>query len=100
MDIDPTKYKDFVLYLFKSLRELETELMAHRLSLESINVAHPELEVRPFFQKILNSPQLQERMKQKYDPIVEDIQQRLDLATLGQDLERLMKEWKPEGPVN
>ena len=100
MEIDAQKYKDFVIFVFAELKELETELLAHKALVHAVNLRHPELELHASLDAMLNSPQVQEQMNRKYDPILERIRERLDLTTLDQVVDELILKWKRTDPVN
>ncbi len=100
MEIDAEKFKDFVVFSFEKLRELETELLAHQIVLFTINVVSPEAMVNESLEMARKHPALQRKMKEKYDAIVEGCRKHIDASTLDQEVSKWILKWKQTGPVN
>ena len=102
MEIETEKYKGLIRYVLGKLRELENEVLAYRVIHAALNAGDPELAavMRRSFDDARISPLLKQKLDEKYEPILDKLLKRIDEASLGQEFEEWIREWKPSDPVN
>ena len=100
MEVDPKKQKDLMVYIFKELKTLDTDLSAFRTVLHAIKFTAPEIAAMIELGLERTLPIVRKQMDEKYDAILERLAKRFDEAALQSDLEQFLREWKPTGPTN
>lgn len=98
MEIDRRKFRNSIIKVMTGFKQLETELLAHRLLVHALNFQYSDVEET--LEVARNSVQVQEMMRQKYDVPLEAVLKRFDESSPGQDLFGWIQEWKPSGPID
>jgi hypothetical protein len=94
----PEKFKRIVTILLNVIKELETELVAHRM----IVLAASRVDDMPDLGLLLQlaKPLAAQGMDQKYDDMKEKLLHIIDQGVFDQEVEEFLKSWKPEGPTH
>jgi hypothetical protein len=98
MEIDAAKLKDAIAFMFQQLKELEIELNAHRIVLETMKMTNtvPAMPWDDLLDKARKQPALLEKLEQKYKALTDEFFSGIDQATALE----VLRNWKPSGPTN
>lgn len=96
--MDSEKAKRLVMVLLENLKNLEMELVAHRM----LFLVASQMEVVPDLDPLLQLAKQRAAlgMNQKYDDIAEKFQRIIDQVDFDQEVEEFLKSWNSEGPAN
>jgi len=101
MEVNPEKFKNALRFTIGKFKELDSELLAHRLVLLWVKEKYGiHAEVDLALSQTLDSPQVQQTMHQKYDVTLEKLLEQFDEANLEKGILEWFQKWKPQGPVN
>jgi hypothetical protein len=101
MDVDADILKKFVVYVLNGLKKFESELTAHQLTFLVFKQTQPMVGqlLDDALEAARISPALQQQMREKYDPVLESLQQ-AEQSDLDSELLKFLKKWKPTGLIN
>ena len=103
MEIEPEKFKNIILGLFRQLRELDEELFVHRYVIHLANqsgLVDPAMPWDAAIRAAKQNPALADMMEKKYKPLIDGLTQVVDQAELQSKVLELLRQWKPTGPPN
>jgi hypothetical protein len=102
-------FKKIVAQAFKIIRELETENCAYQMALfnaKKIPIGNVSEEDKITLLKFIEVTvemaklSLQPRMAQKYEKALEQFLQQAQQSDLERAASEVLRDWKPEGPLN
>ena len=98
MELDKDKLRDLLLWLFNGVEKIEKELLAYKVAFLFLNATGQIVDL----QQILDLARKNSAaaLDRKYTELRELIPKILDQANADQDLDKLIRQWKPTGPPN
>jgi hypothetical protein len=103
MEIDAKEFKETMTYAFEKFKTLETEILAHAMTirvLEKAGLIEQGLPWDATMESSKQHPFLVKMMADKYDPLIADLMQAIDRSDPAQALSEWLRKWKPSGAVN
>lgn len=96
--MDSGVFKAMVMVLLKNLKNLETELVAHRLVFRAVH----QMGIIPDLDAALQAAKNKaaEGKDEKYEKALETFGRIADQADLEKEISEFLKSWNPEGPAN
>ena len=103
MEIDAREFKETMTYAFEKFKTLETEILAHTMSIRVLEKAGLIKQGLPWDATMESSrqhPFLVKMMADKYDPLIADLMQAIDRSDPAQAVLEWLGKWKPSGAIN
>ena len=102
MEIDTAKLKDAIIFMFRQLKELEIELSAYRIVLETAKMTNvaPGMPWDQSLEQARKHPRLLAKLEEKYNSLAAEALGALDHSDQQAKVLELLKKWQPSGPPN
>lgn len=102
MPFHKAKLKLLITTLFEMLKNLDTEIMAHRVWVQELSKANPEFAatVQSVITAVRNNPVIAEEMRKKWEVPLAELLREADQVPSDQVLEELLRFCKSTDQVN
>jgi len=100
MEIDPKALEDIVRTLIRFAKKVEAEMLTQATALQVFADSDPEFDMKKLLETARKNPKIAEVLDKKYGEFEQGVIESIRKRSLDQDVAKILRDWKPSGPVH